>query len=298
MAEKKIPKKAMGRGLGAFFDDVGDNIIPETPRKKEAESGVKVLKIRDVEPNPAQPRKNFEKDKLEALAASIREHGIIQPIVVKPQKNGMYLIVAGERRWRAAKLAGLGEVPCVEGDYTEKQVMELALIENLQREDLNAIEEAEGYKRLMDTFGLTQEEVAERVGKSRSAVANSLRMNGLSEKLKKMVIVGELSGGHARALLSLEKESDRLLIAEKITKEGLSVRQTEKLVAAISQQKEKLQPTKPDKNIEKYFKDLAREISSRLGTKVTIKNGKNKGKIEIEYFNNAELEGILEKIKK
>ncbi|MBQ9756874.1 MAG: ParB/RepB/Spo0J family partition protein [Clostridia bacterium] len=288
----------MGRGLGAFFDDVGDNIIPETPRKKEAESGVKVLKIRDVEPNPAQPRKNFEKDKLEALAASIREHGIIQPIVVKPQKNGMYLIVAGERRWRAAKLAGLGEVPCVEGDYTEKQVMELALIENLQREDLNAIEEAEGYKRLMDTFGLTQEEVAERVGKSRSAVANSLRMNGLSEKLKKMVIVGELSGGHARALLSLEKESDRLLIAEKITKEGLSVRQTEKLVAAISQQKEKLQPTKPDKNIEKYFKDLAREISSRLGTKVTIKNGKNKGKIEIEYFNNAELEGILEKIKK
>ena len=298
MAEKKIPKKAMGRGLGAFFDDVGDNIIPETPRKKEAESGVKVLKIRDVEPNPAQPRKNFEKDKLEALAASIREHGIIQPIVVTPQKNGMYLIVAGERRWRAAKLAGLGEVPCVEGDYTEKQVMELALIENLQREDLNAIEEAEGYKRLMDTFGLTQEEGAERVGKSRSAVANSLRMNGLSEKLKKMVIVGELSGGHARALLSLEKESDRLLIAEKITKEGLSVRQTEKLVAAISQQKEKLQPTKPDKNIEKYFKDLAREISSRLGTKVTIKNGKNKGKIEIEYFNNAELEGILEKIKK
>ncbi len=296
MAEK-MPKKAMGRGLGAFFDDVTEDIIPEKSQKEE-KSGVKILKLRDVEPNPAQPRKNFEKDKLEALASSIREHGIIQPIVVKPQKNGMHLIVAGERRWRAAKLAGLSEVPCVEGDYTEKQVMELALIENLQREDLNAIEEAEGYKRLMDAFGLTQEEVATRVGKSRSAVANSLRMNGLSEKLKAMVISGELSGGHARALLALEKESQRLLAAEKIVKEALSVRQTEKLVALLGQKQKKTEPTKIDKNVEKYFKDLAREISSRLGAKVTIKNGKNKGKIEIEYVGNAELEGILEKIKK
>lgn len=297
MAEKKIPKKAMGRGLGALFDDVSEDIIPEKYQKEE-KSGVKTLKLRDVEPNPLQPRKNFEKDKLEALASSIREHGIIQPIVVKPQKNGMYLIVAGERRWRAAKLAGLSEVPCVEGDYTEKQVMELALIENLQREDLNAIEEAEGYKRLMNAFGLTQEEVATRVGKSRSAVANSLRMNGLSKKLKEMVVSGEISGGHARALLALEKESQRLLAAEKIVKEALSVRQTEKLVALLGQEKKTTQLTKTDKNIEKYFKDLAREISSRLGAKVTIKNGKNKGKIEIEYVGNAELEGILEKIKK
>ncbi|MBO4941330.1 MAG: ParB/RepB/Spo0J family partition protein [Clostridia bacterium] len=287
----------MGRGLGALFDDVSEDIIPEKYQKEE-KSGVKTLKLRDVEPNPLQPRKNFEKDKLEALASSIREHGIIQPIVVKPQKNGMYLIVAGERRWRAAKLAGLSEVPCVEGDYTEKQVMELALIENLQREDLNAIEEAEGYKRLMNAFGLTQEEVATRVGKSRSAVANSLRMNGLSKKLKEMVVSGEISGGHARALLALEKESQRLLAAEKIVKEALSVRQTEKLVALLGQEKKTTQLTKTDKNIEKYFKDLAREISSRLGAKVTIKNGKNNGKIEIEYVGNAELEGILEKIKK
>jgi len=298
VAEKKNGKKAMGRGLGAFFDDIQDNIISQTEKPQKSKDGVKVIKLRDIEPNPNQPRKHFEKEKLEALAASVREHGIIQPIVVKPQKNGMYLIVAGERRWRAAKLAGLSEVPCIEGDYDEKQVMELALIENLQREDLNAIEESEGYKNLMNTFGLTQEEVSLRVGKSRSAVANALRLNGLSDEIKKLVIDGKLSGGHARALLSVEKESDRLEIAKKIVDEGLSVRQAEKLAALVSLEKRKAAPVKPDKNVEKYFKDLACEISTRLGAKVTIKNGKNKGKIEIEYFTKAELEGIMERIKK
>ncbi|MBO5955233.1 MAG: ParB/RepB/Spo0J family partition protein [Clostridia bacterium] len=284
----------MGRGLDALFG--GDSTYAE-PKKGEEKSGVKLLKLRDIAPNPDQPRKNFEKEKLEALASSIKEHGIIQPIVVKPRENGMFTIIAGERRWRAAKLAGLSEVPCVEGEYTEKQVMELALVENLQREDLNPVEEAEGYRRLMDAFGLTQEDVALRVGKSRSAVANALRLNGLSDKIKKMVIAGDLSQGHARALLSVESEADRVALAERIVAEGLNVRQVEKIVALLGSQKKKTKPAAPDKNVEKYFGDLAREISGRLGAKVTIKNGKNKGKIEIEYYSNAELEGILEKIK-
>lgn len=297
MSEKKKPtKKAMGRGLGAFFDDIEENIMPDELKKTEND-GVKVYKIRDIEPNPEQPRKYFEKEKLETLANSIKEHGLIQPIVVKKQSNGMYQIVAGERRWRAAKLAGLTEVPCVEGEYTEKQVMELALVENLQREDLNPIEEAEGYRKLMDAFGLTQEDVAERVGRSRSAVANSLRLNGLSSKIKNMVIAGDLTQGHARALLALEKESDRLTLAEKIVAEGLNVRQIEKLVAKVAMEKTAPPVVAPDKNMEKYFKDLARDISGKLGAKVTIKNGKNKGKIEIEYFSSAELEGIVEKLK-
>ncbi len=298
MAEKKKPtKKAMGRGLGAFFDDIEGNIMSEEPKKITGNDGVKVYKIRDIEPNPEQPRKYFEKEKLQALANSIKEHGLIQPIVVKKQSNGMYQIVAGERRWRAAKLAGLTEVPCVEGEYTEKQVMELALVENLQREDLNPIEEAEGYRKLMDTFGLTQEDVAERVGRSRSAVANSLRLNGLSAKIKNMIIAGDLTQGHARALLSVEKESDRLVLAEKIVAEGLNVRQVEKLAAKVGIEKTVPPIVVPDKNLEKYFKDLARDISGKLGAKVTIKNGKNKGKIEIEYFSSAELEGIIEKLK-
>lgn len=298
MAEKKkSTKKAMGRGLGAFFDDIEENIASEEPKIITSNDGVKVFKIRDIEPNPEQPRKYFEKEKLEALAGSIKEHGLIQPIVVKKQNNGMYQIVAGERRWRAAKLAGLTEVPCVEGEYTEKQIMELALVENLQREDLNPIEEAEGYRKLMDTFGLTQEDVAERVGRSRSAVANSLRLNGLSAKIKNMVIAGDLTQGHARALLSVEKEGDRVALAEKIIAEGLNVRQVEKLVSKACIEKVIPPTVVPDKNLEKYFKDLARDISGRLGAKVTIKNGKNKGKIEIEYFSNAELEGIVEKLK-
>lgn len=296
MAERKAAKKGLGRGLGAFFDDIEENIAEKSLQNEEEKGGIKTLKLRDIEPNPDQPRKTFEKDKLEALAASIKEHGIVQPIVVKPQKNGMYTIVAGERRWRAAHIAGLTQVPCVEGDYTEKQIMELALVENLQREDLNPIEESEGYRKLMDTFGLTQEEVAARVGKSRSAVANALRLNGLSDKIKDMVVEGKLTSGHARALLAVEKDVDRLALAQRIVEEGLNVRQAEKL-AANPVIKKTVTPPQIDRNTEKYFKDLEKDISRRLGAKVSIKNGKNRGKIEIEYFSPQELEGILEKIK-
>ena len=290
---KAKSKKALGKGLDAYFKDVS---IEPAASKTDSEPGVLRLKIRDVEPNPNQPRRFFDKDKLEALASSVREHGVIQPILVKAEESGMYTIIAGERRWRAAKLAGLTEIPCVLGEYSHKQVMEIALVENLQREDLNPIEEAEGYRNLMEAFSLTQEEVAARVGKSRSAVANSMRLNGLSDKIKKMLISGEITQGHARALLGLEKETDRILLAERIIKEGLNVRQTENAVAALLKNKK---PAKKavDKNVEVYFKNLAEKLSSKLETKVSIKYGKKRGKIEIEYYSNEDLENIIKKIK-
>ena len=297
---KSKAKKGLGRGLGAFFDDVpvtapvADVKLQAQP---EEQSGVKRLKIRDIEPNPDQPRKNFDKAALEALASSIKEHGVIQPILVKPTKGGIYIIIAGERRWRAAKLAGIKEIPCIIGEYTEKEIMEVALIENLQREDLNPIEESEGYKKLMDAFALTQEEVSQRVGKSRSAVANALRLNQLSDTVKKMVIDGKISAGHARAILSLEKESDRLILAEKIEKDGLSVRQAEAAAAVIAKNRGTKKSKTIDKNLETYFKNLADTLSHKLETKVSIKHGKKRGKIEIEYYSNDDLENILRKLK-
>lgn len=296
---KPKAKKGLGKGLGAFFENA---VINEETAEESFESasqsngGVMKIKLRDIEPNPTQPRRNFDKEKLGELAASIKEHGLIQPILVKKTENGMYIIIAGERRWRAAKLAGLTEVPCIEGEYTEREVMELALIENLQREDLNPIEEAEGYRRLMDSFSLKQEEVAERVGKSRSAVANSLRLNNLCDDIKKMVIDGALSQGHARALLPVVKVSDQILLAEKIISEKLNVRQTEKLVNAFLKDKpEKPQPI-VDENMQSYFHDLENRLSNRFGTRVQIKTGKSKGKIEIEYYSTDDLEHILDKL--
>ncbi len=293
MAKPKA-KKGLGKGLGAFFEDV--EVLGKEDAEESATVGVKKLKIRDVEPNPEQPRKNFDKEKLEVLAKSIAEHGLIQPIVVKKKQNGMYEIIAGERRWRAAKLAGLKEVPCVEGEYTEKGAMEVALIENLQREDLNPIEEAEGYQKLMQTFGLKQEEVAERIGKSRSAVANSLRLNNLNKKIKELVINGKLSQGHARALLPISNEEKQLMLAEKIIREELNVRQTEKLANDIINEKKEKEPKKKDANIEAYFREIEGRLTNGLGAKVKIKNGQNKGKIEIIYSSNEELENILERI--
>lgn len=297
---KSKAKKGLGRGLGAFFDDVpvaSPVDVEKAQLQVEGQSGVTHLKIRDIEPNPDQPRKTFDKAALEALASSIKEHGVIQPILVKPEKGGIYIIIAGERRWRAAKLAGLKEIPCLIGEYTEKEIMEVALIENLQREDLNPIEESEGYKKLMDTFALTQEEVSQRVGKSRSAVANALRLNQLSDTIKKMVVDGKISAGHARAILSLEKESDRLILAEKIEKDGLSVRQAEAAAAVIAQNRGTKKSKTVDKNLEAYFKNLADTLSRKLETKVSIKHGKKRGKIEIEYYSNDDLENILRKLK-
>ena len=303
MEDKKTKKtRVLGRGLNALFDgpDFNDTIVKDTLEKTENADGVTIIKLRDIEPNKNQPRKTFDAEKLEALAESLKNHGIVQPILVKKEKSGMYTIIAGERRWRAAKLAGLKEVPCLVREFDEKDLMEIALIENLQREDLNPIEEAEGYKRLMDTFNMRQEDVAQRVGKSRSAIANSLRLNNLCAKVKDMVVAGEISQGHARALLSLEDEKSQVLLAEKIIKEGLNVRETEKLVSQYQNGEEIIKETKKNiisPSMKKYYSEIEKNLSKKFGTKVKIHAGKNKSKIEFEYYTNEDLERLLFELK-
>lgn len=307
MAEKKKPRKGLGKGLDALFSAVPELTQEEEKRAEnksatiaaavsETGEAVRELKMIDIEPNPEQPRKQFEPDKLEELADSIKQHGMIQPLLVREQGNGRYLIIAGERRWRAAKLAGLKQVPCIIKDYSEQEVMEIALIENLQREDLNPIEEAEGYQELMKKFGLTQELVSERVGKSRSAVANALRLNHLTDEVKQMLADGRLTQGHARALLPLPTEELQITVARRIEKEGLNVRQTETLVAKLKEQK----PDKPQKTMDKeilqYYAVAEERLSSRLGTKVKIHEGRKKSKIEIEYYTADDLERLLKEI--
>ena len=304
MASKS--KKGLGRGLGALFDDSkseksseGFDFLSDLSDTEIADSdSIKMIKVRDIEPNKNQPRKTFDKEKLEILSSSIATNGIVQPILVKPNINGTYMIVAGERRWRAAKLAKIKEVPCVIRQLDEPAVMEIALIENLQREDLNPIEEAEGYRRLMETCELTQEEVAEKVGRSRSAVANSLRLNNLSERVKQMVIDGKLSQGHARALLSITDDNEQFELAKFIIEKGLNVRQVEKLVSDTSENKKKPKTKQVTGMMKKYFSEVENDLGSRLGTKVKISEGANKGKIEIEYYSKDDLERILFELKK
>nr|QGT51175.1 chromosome partitioning protein ParB [uncultured Firmicutes bacterium] len=309
MAEKKKPRKGLGKGLDALFSAAPEPIQEETPKSEISKAtkmpsasaepigeAVRELKMIDIEPNPEQPRKQFEPEKLEGLADSIKKHGLVQPLLVKEQGNGRYLIIAGERRWRAAKLAGLKKVPCIIKDYSEQEVMEIALIENLQREDLNPIEEAEGYQELMKKFGLTQEVVSERVGKSRSAVANALRLNNLTEQVKEMLIDGRLSQGHARALLPLPSEGLQQEIAERIVKENLNVRQTETLVAKLKEQKSDKPPKETDKEILQYYTAAEEKLSSRLGAKVKIHEGRKKSKIEIEYYTHDDLERLMREL--
>lgn len=302
MAENK-KKKSLGRGLGSLFSDnsqTDDSKTRDIVHEIE-QIGVPVpdgknvvmLKTVDIEPNKGQPRKDFDADKLEALSNSILEHGVVQPILVTPTKAGTYRIVAGERRWRASKMAGLKEMPCIIKTFEEQEVMELALVENLQREDLNPIEEAEGYQKLMDAFSLTQEEISQKVGKSRSAVANSLRLNHLCDGVKKMLISGELTQGHARALIPIENEEEQLLLAEKIVKEGLNVRQVEAMVSEIGKPEKKGSPKKENTMLQKYYKEVEDSLGNRFGTKVKIHEGTKKGKIEIEYYSKEDLERIL-----
>ncbi len=301
MAEKK-QKKSLGKGLGALFADVpGEDVgqvrdivseIEQSGKPASDKKNVVFLKLVEIEPNKNQPRRAFDTEKLEALRSSIAEHGVIQPILVTPTQNGTYKIVAGERRWRAAKLAGLKEMPCVIRDFQEQTVMELALVENLQREDLNPIEEAEGYLGLMEQFSLTQDEIAQKVGKSRSAVANALRLNHLVPQVKKLVIDGALTQGHARALVSVEDPDRQLALAEQVVQNGLSVRQVEALVAGKAIERKKTTAKKASL-LTRYYKEVEDTLSARLGTKVVLRDGAKKGKIEIEYYSKDDLERIL-----
>ena len=286
-----MAKKGLGKGLNSLFNE--EDIEEVTSDiTKSSEGDIKKVRMSLIEPNKKQPRRHFDEEKITALADSIKEHGLIQPIIITPSDNNMYKIVAGERRWRAAKKANLKEIPAVIRKYSEEQVAEIALIENLQRENLNPIEEAIGYNLLMDEFNLTQELISQRVGKSRSAIANSLRLLSLEDEIQKMLILGTLTSGHARAILSLDDKELRIALSKRIIEDNLNVRQAEALAKQLQKkkpQKKKSAKTAYDIEIEK----IQNTLSSAMGTKVRINHTAKKGKIEIEYYGNEDLERVL-----
>ena len=293
-----IKKKGLGKGLDSLIPDnksmksVTSEKTVESKEDAAAKSGVQVMKINEVEPNRDQPRKNFDEDALLELSDSIKQFGVLQPLLVRKRKD-YYEIIAGERRWRAAKLAGVKEVPVIEKEYTDQEILEIGLIENIQRENLNPIEEAIAYKRLLEEFNLKQDEVAERVSKSRTAVTNSMRLLKLSDKVQQMIIDDMISTGHARALLAIDDPELQYTLANKIFDEKLSVRETEKLVKEIKNPK-KPKEKKPVAN-SFIYQDLEEKMKSVFGTKVSIASkGKGKGKIEIEYYSDYELEHLFD----
>ncbi len=287
-----MPKKGLGKGLGSLFGESDIEKVTAAP-ESVTEGDIRSIKISLIEPNKNQPRRNFDEEKINELSSSIKENGLIQPIIITPSENGMYKIVAGERRWRACKKAKLKEIPAVIRKYNDEQVAQIALIENLQRENLNPVEEAIGYSLLMDEFNLTQDEISRRVGKSRSAVANSLRLLALEKDIQKMLISGAITSGHARAILSLDDKELRLALAKRITEDSLNVRQAEALAKQLQKKAPpKKKPPKTAYDIE--IESLQNKLSSAMGTKVTINHAPKKGKIEIEYYGNNDLERILE----
>ena len=276
-------QKGLGKGLGALMGDFMDEPVSKSPYQ--------MLPIHKVEPNANQPRQDFDEEELAALAESISQHGIVQPLTVRELSGGYYQIIAGERRWRAARQAGLHEVPAVIIEADDKKVMELALIENLQRQDLNPVEEALGYQRLMEDYGLTQEEAAKRVGKSRPAVANALRLLGLAPAVLEQVRSGQLSAGHARALLTLKTEKSQKDAAQKVIALGLSVRQTELLCKNLN--KEPTPTVEPTLRVD-YIAECEKNLSHHLGRGVKIVSGKRKGRFELEFYGQEDLQTLLD----
>lgn len=281
--------RGLGKGLKALIPDENFMSIDNSDTEN-AEKLVFFLQINKIRPNADQPRKKFNREKLEELAASIKEHGILQPLVVRPENNG-YTIIAGERRWRAATMAGLKEVPVIVKDLPAKDVMELALIENVQREDLNAIEEAEAYGALMEHFNLTQGEIGIRIGKSRAAITNTMRLLNLPDKVRQEVLDDNISSGHARALLSLEDQKQMEALCEEIIDKKLSVRETEKKVKLLKNPP-KEEKAKPEKN--PYITAVEDGLKQKFATKVKISGKKDKGKIELEYYSAEDLNRILD----
>ena len=311
-----MAKKGLGKGLGAIF---GEDVVRESEdeaakiaaRKKKTGSGTEasgesvaenvsgelMVKVALIEPNKEQPRMDFNEEQMQELAESIKRHGVLQPLLVQ-KKGTFYEIIAGERRWRAAKIAGLKEVPVVLREYDRQQSMEIALIENVQRADLNPIEEAKAYQQLIQEFGLKQEEIAERVSKNRTTITNAMRLLKLDETIQDMLINNMITGGHARALLALEDKGQQLKAAKMIVDGGLSVRETERLVKRMLRESQGEDKTKKEDNSLRYiYQNLEDRMKTVMGTKVTIHNkDKNKGRIEIEYYSEAELERIVEMI--
>lgn len=278
-------QRGLGKGLGALLGDMTEEPREQTPYR--------LLPIYKIEPNPDQPRQDFDPEELEALADSIRIHGVIQPLTLRETATGYYQIIAGERRWRAARMAGLDQVPAVIMEADDRKATELALIENLQRQDLNPVEEGMGYQKLMEDFGLTQEEAAARVGKSRPAVTNALRLLQLPTEILEMVRSGSLTAGHARAVLSLKSEKKRLEAAKKIAALGLSVRQAE-LLCRNMEREPKPEP-EPELRVD-YVAECQRALSKKLGRGVKIVNGKRKGRFELEFYGQDDLQKLLDKL--
>lgn len=282
--------RGLGKGLEALFNDV-EISTHDSGINTEQREGILFLDLNDIKPNSKQPRKNFPDDKIEELARSIEAHGIIQPIMVRAAGEG-YEIVAGERRWRAARRANLKQVPCIVRELTEEQNMLVAIIENMQREDLNPMEEAEALQQMIENYGMTQEEVSKSVGKSRPYITNALRLLKLQPEIREMVVRGELTNGHARAILGVKEEKKQLLLAKKVCKDGLSVRETEALANRENDTPVKRASKARSKNREITY--MEEELKTALGTKVAINHGVRHGKIEIEYYSREELERLLE----
>lgn len=295
---KKSTNKGLGRGLGRGLsalipedDEKSEVIVKEVVVKEPAEIKVRISQI---EPNKEQPRKIFDEDSLIELSESIKQYGVLQPLLVQ-KKDDYYEIIAGERRWRAAKLAGIKEIPIVIKEYSNQEAVEIALIENIQREDLNPIEEAQAYQRLIKDYKLKQDEVAEKVSKSRAAITNSLRLLKLDKRVQEMVMEGKLSNGHARTIISIEDKDKQFMVAQKIFDENLSVREVEKLMRDLEKPNKVLK--KPENDF--VYRDFEEKMSKLLATHVTIKNkDNNKGKIEINYYSQEELERIYDLLKK
>ncbi|EJO5348122.1 ParB/RepB/Spo0J family partition protein [Clostridium botulinum] len=278
-------KSALGKGLGA--------LIPE--KSQENKENINTISINLIKPNNEQPRKNFDKEKIGYLAQSIKEHGIIQPLVLKKEGN-LYTIVAGERRWRAAKLVGIKKIPAVVMDLDDRSVLEISLIENIQRQDLNCIEEAQAYKNLIEEFKITQDTLSIRIGKSRAAIANCMRLLALDKRVQQYLIDGVITEGHGRALLGLKDKELQYELSQTIIDENLSVREIERIIKNIYKENKKSKDTK-EKDISPYYKDIKGKLESLFNTKVNLQNNKNKGKIEIEYYSEDDLQRILDILK-
>ncbi|MCR4840130.1 MAG: ParB/RepB/Spo0J family partition protein [Lachnospiraceae bacterium] len=294
-----MAQKRLGRGLDSLIKDKFDAPTTSASAAK-AGSGDIMVSLSSIEPNREQPRSNFNDEGIEELSESIKVHGIIQPLIVKKNENaeGMYEIIAGERRWRAARLAGLSEVPVLVKEYSEQEAYEVALIENIQRQDLNAIEEALAYEKLINDFNLKQEELAKRVSKSRTAITNSLRLLKLQDKVKQLVVNGKLSAGHARALVGVKNEDKQVKLADKIVYEGLSVREAEDIVRGLDApaKKKDEKAGKEKAPVSPEQANIEEELKAIFGTKVNIKGNSEKGKIQIEYYSQDEFERILSQL--
>lgn len=275
-------KFALGKGLDALIPSEGEN-----------RNNNLLIPINKIKSNSDQPRKAFDNERIIELAESIKHHGIIQPLILK-QSGSDYLIIAGERRWRAAKMVGIKEVPAIVMELTDKEILEVSLIENIQREDLNPIEEAMSYKKLLEDFKITQDDLSKRVGKSRSTITNSIRLTNLDERVQEYLIEGVLSEGHGRTLLSIKDNDLQYELAQKVIDDGVSVRELERLIKNINNEKEKNKNKRTEKELNPYYKDVVNKLQDYFGTKVSLSNKKNKGLIEIEYYSEEDLQRIID----